>query len=168
MLANAHDQLAVTETLVRRLLALGKPDRRDIQPGRLATVLAAAVAMVEPIARHAEVSVRADLGEVDGPVADADALQAAFVNLALNAIEAAGRHGDISIAVGSDGVGAEVRVSDSGPGPVPQFVTTKPEGIGLGLVLVRQAVDAAGGTVCWERRASRTAFVVRLPVPHAE
>lgn len=171
MLDNALGQLTVTETLVRRLLALGKPDRRTAQPGRLATVLADAVATVGPIARHAEVTLTADLGAADGAVADADALQAAFVNLALNAVEAAGRHGDVSITVAA-GAAVEVRVSDSGPGPAPQvadtlfepFVTTKPEGIGLGLVLVRQAVDAAGGAVTWERRGDRTVFVVRLPV----
>lgn len=173
MLANAHAQLAVTETLVRRLLALGSADHRDVRPGRLAGVLADAVAMIDPIARHAEVTVRADLAGVDGSVADADALQAAFVNLALNAIEAAGRHGDVAVEAVRDGDDAEVRVSDSGPGPAAHvadtlfepFVTTKPEGIGLGLVLVRQAVEAAGGAVTWHRRANRTTFVVRMPAP---
>lgn len=173
MLATALGQLAVTETLVRRLLALGKPDRRDVRAGQLADVLAGAVAMVDPIARHAEVRVRAAVAGVDAPVADADALQAAFVNLALNGVEAAGRFGDVAVEAAHAGDAVEVRVSDSGPGPAAEvadtlfepFVTTKPEGIGLGLVLVRQAVDAAGGSVTWARAGGRTTFAVRLPVP---
>jgi nitrogen-specific signal transduction histidine kinase len=65
-----------------------------------------------------------------------------------------------------------VEVFDSGPGPAPDvaarlfepFVTGKPEGVGLGLAVVRQVVEAHGGTVSWSREPEGTRFRVLLPV----
>lgn len=114
MLENAHDQLAVTETLVRRLLALGKPNPHDVQPGRLFEVLNDALTMIEPTAQHTEITVQSSIETIDCPVVDASTLRAAFVNLLLNAIEAAGRHGNVELSAARDGDVVEIRVSDSG------------------------------------------------------
>jgi nitrogen-specific signal transduction histidine kinase len=64
-------------------------------------------------------------------------------------------------------------VLDDGPGPssavaeriFDAFVTTKPEGIGLGLAAARQSADDLGGTLTWDRNDGRTRF--RLVVPLA-
>ena len=62
-------------------------------------------------------------------------------------------------------------VRDHGPGVEPTirdrlftpFATTKPDGIGLGLVLARELVEAHGGTLEWRAAAPGAAFVVELP-----
>ena len=62
-----------------------------------------------------------------------------------------------------------ISVSDTGPGPeagvdvFEAFVTAKPDGIGLGLFVARQAVEDHGGSIDWRREGDRTAFRVRLP-----
>ena len=83
-------------------------------------------------------------------------LRRAFANLLRNASEAMGSTGTIDVAVQPAGSGGlRVTVADHGPG-VPAslkarlfepYFTTKPDGTGLGLALVRQTVEAHGGTV---------------------
>ena len=87
-----------------------------------------------------------------------DPLRRAFANLLRNAAEAMQGRGAIDITVVGDatgGHGLAVTISDHGPG-IPEelrhrvfepYVTTKSDGTGLGLALVRQTVDAHRGTI---------------------
>ena len=102
-----------------------------------------------------------------------DALARAFANLLLNAGEAIGeRGGSVTVTLAALADGVEVRVTDTGPGIDPQHLeriwepdfTTKRSGTGLGLALVRQTVQAHGGSVRAANRAEGGAeFRVRLP-----
>src|SRR5207253_9228063 len=83
-----------------------------------------------------------------------DPLRRAFANLLRNAAEAMQGHGAIEVAITRDGGGLVVTIADHGPG-VPDelrqrvfepYFTTKQEGTGLGLALVRQTVEAHRGT----------------------
>ncbi|HYK82624.1 MAG TPA: HAMP domain-containing sensor histidine kinase [Gemmatimonadales bacterium] len=82
-------------------------------------------------------------------------LRRAFSNLLRNAAEAMGGRGTIDVAVGQAGGGVSVTITDHGPG-IPEelrqrvfepYFTTKRDGTGLGLALVRQAVEAHRGTI---------------------
>ncbi len=73
---------------------------------------------------------------------------------------------------GGWGVGFfQIEVTDTGPGPPPAiaeklfdpFVTGKEQGIGLGLAVAKQAAEAHGGLIRWERREGKTVFVIELP-----
>lgn len=84
-----------------------------------------------------------------------DPLRRAFANLLRNASEAMGGRGRIEIQVDQDGRGLVVRIADHGPG-IPEelrlrvfepYFTTKRDGTGLGLALVRQTIEAHGGTI---------------------
>ena len=43
------------------------------------------------------------------------------------------------------------------------FVTGKEQGIGLGLAVAKQAAEAHGGRISWERRDGLTVFTIVLP-----
>lgn len=102
-----------------------------------------------------------------------DPLRRAFSNILRNAVEATGGRGPVRVSVAPAPEGAMVRISDRGPGVrasdrqrvFQPYVTTKAEGTGLGLAMVRQTVRAHGGEVWVEETPGGGAtFVVALPV----
>jgi signal transduction histidine kinase len=84
-----------------------------------------------------------------------DPLRRAFSNLLRNASEAMGGRGAIDVGVTGDARGMGITIADHGPG-IPEalrprvfepYFTTKPDGTGLGLALVRQTLEAHRGTI---------------------
>ena len=84
-----------------------------------------------------------------------DPLRRAFANLLRNAAEAMQGRGAIDVTVRGDARGLVVQIADHGPGIAPDvqqrvfepYFTTKADGTGLGLALVRQTVEAHRGTI---------------------
>ncbi len=118
-----------------------------------------------------EVSVRADGGPrtISGHY---DPLRRAFGNLMRNASEAMGGCGSIEIAVNGDGQGLVVTLADHGPGIPAElrqrvfepYFTTKQDGTGLGLALVRHTIEAHGGTLAvFETPGGGATFSIVLP-----
>jgi two-component system, NtrC family, sensor kinase len=106
---------------------------------------------------------------------NANQLQQIAVNLIVNAVQAMGTRGQLTLAVGPSGPGrVRLAVQDTGPGVRPEiakrifepFFTTKPEGqgTGLGLSICYQIAEEHGGTIRVEPAPERGAcFVVELP-----
>jgi signal transduction histidine kinase len=104
---------------------------------------------------------------------DVEKMRRVFDNLVKNALEAIeGSAGTVSIRAAADGEDrVRIEVEDSGHGipagidPFKLFQTSKPEGTGLGLPIVREIVDAHGGAVAIEPGAGGGACVrILLPV----
>jgi signal transduction histidine kinase len=104
-------------------------------------------------------------------------LQQVVLNLILNALDAiaeaqAGKR-EVSVMTGRSGNFAEIRVGDTGPGIAvanlkiifDPFFTTKPQGMGMGLAIVRTILEAHHGTISAENQPFGGAlFTVRLPI----
>jgi two-component system phosphate regulon sensor histidine kinase PhoR len=104
-------------------------------------------------------------------------LQQVVANLAANAIKFAPPHGTIVIAASVVGASCEVSVEDDGPGipaeVVPQLFQryvrgpnhgAESGGTGLGLLIVREIVEAHGGSVGVDSQPGRgSRFWFRLP-----
>ncbi len=179
-LSVARRQLELMESHLKRLLQLGRAEatatrcRTDILP-----ILENVLALVAPTAQHLKVELSLDA--VDSPVlvqADPDALEQAFLNLVLNAVEAVSTSckttaasGSVKLSVTRDASRCIVEVQDSGAGPnlesgedlFEPFVTSKPDGVGLGLAVAREIINAHEGTITWSRASDRTVFRVELP-----
>ncbi len=172
----ASRQLDILEEEVRGLLALGRQEQAPPQPLAVDALLAEVRDLTAPRCQHAGVAV--ELGPATGLmiVGRRDALRAALVNLALNAIDAAGPDGRLRLGATITAAAVALTVEDDGPGPPEAirdslhepFVTGKPEGIGLGLAVAKAVAEAHGGTLSWSRLADWTRFVITLPLePHA-
>lgn len=105
---------------------------------------------------------------------DLDKMRRVFDNLVKNAIEAIENgSGSIRVRAGGDGPDrVRIDVEDSGSGlpagidPFRLFHTSKRNGTGLGLPIVREIVEAHGGTVALESGAERGARL-RVVLPAA-
>lgn len=100
-------------------------------------------------------------------------LQQVLLNLAMNGLQALGSSGTVTVSAVSSSTGrwVDITVEDNGPGIAAEnqqrifepFYTTKRDGTGLGLTIVRQIVEAHGGRITVDSRpGAGTRFTVRL------
>jgi two-component system sensor histidine kinase HydH len=108
--------------------------------------------------------------------ADADLLTQVLLGLVTNAADAIAGAGEVVLDGAARDGSVELAVADSGPGVPPAlrdrifepFFTTRSRGVGLGLAVARQIVEAHGGTIAVDAGAEGGArFVVRLPLASA-
>jgi len=95
---------------------------------------------------------------------DPDGIEQVLLNLYLNALEAMGPGGVLSVSLRKDSDGRiRVEVSDTGPGIgrdeisriFDPYFTTKSSGTGLGLAVVHKVVKAHGESCRWRVRRVR-------------
>jgi two-component system nitrogen regulation sensor histidine kinase GlnL len=113
---------------------------------------------------------------------DKDQIVQAFLNIARNAVQAAGLNGSVTVrtriltnyVIGNERhrLVASVEFEDDGPG-IPEdirtsifypLVTTRDEGTGLGLPLAQDLLSRHRGLIEFESEPGRTVFMIRLPV----
>ena len=101
---------------------------------------------------------------------DHAALSSIVGNLVSNAVEVSDGGGAVEVTVSCIGGRALVSVADRGPG-LPDgdvftpFFSTKAQGTGLGLWLVRRlALEAGGDVAAGDREGRGAVFTVRLPI----
>jgi signal transduction histidine kinase/CheY-like chemotaxis protein len=163
--------------------------RLQREPVSLAGPLQAALQVIAPSAEAKSIRVDVDVDVTVGTVSgDPARLQQVIWNLLSNAVKFTPRGGAISVRLGRAGDAAEIRVTDTGQGIAPEFLprvfdafrqedasTTRVQaGLGLGLSIARNLVEAHGGTIAAESegRDKGATFVVSLPmsapavVPH--
>lgn len=99
--------------------------------------------------------------DADRVVVDRVQIQQVLVNLVRNAVDALADAPDRDIRITSEPLGegmVRVTVSDTGPGLSPEmadqlfqaFVTTKSDGMGLGLSICRTIIEAHGGRIWYQ------------------
>jgi signal transduction histidine kinase len=166
-------QLELTEQHIRGLLSLSRREQSPAQPGDVGDIVNEIKQLIDPQCRHAHVQLTVTASAVQGTaVPDAEALRGSLLNLALNAIEAAGADGRVEILADITDRDVIIEVRDTGAGPPRQvcdslfdpFVTSKPEGVGLGLALARKSIEGLDGSLIWERCGDLTVFRITLPV----
>jgi two-component system sensor kinase FixL len=162
--------------IIRRLrdfVARGESERR-VEDVKKLVEEASALALVG--AKDRGVRVHFDLApEANFVLADKVQIQQVLLNLIRNAIEAMDgcERRDLVVATASrPGNMIEISVADTGSGIAPEiaaqlfqpFVTSKPQGMGVGLSISRTIVEAHGGTIAPRPNpAGGTVFSFTLP-----
>lgn len=136
-----------------------------------------ALRVLEPEARLHGVTVRVEDGETLPPVrGNAIQLEQVLVNLMLNGVQAVASDDcarrEVVVAATRSGDSVEVAVSDSGAGIAANvasnlfspFVTTKAQGLGLGLAICRTIVENHGGRL-WATSKKKTGATFSFSLP---
>jgi signal transduction histidine kinase len=112
---------------------------------------------------------------------DRDVVVQVVLNLMSNAAKYGGADRPIEVAIDADATGASIAVRDHGPGippheqarifrefyRTPEAYRSNVEGTGLGLALVKQHIEALGGSVEVASTVGEGAtFTIRLPRKH--
>jgi signal transduction histidine kinase len=139
------------------------------------------------VARNARLWPELVLGEGGAPdvvlAGDEALLDQVLLNLVKNALEAAASQRDaaplaagvadepVTLSWGTSGRWLHLSIADRGPGlqgdidPFLPFVTSKPQGSGIGLALCREIADAHGGRLELVNRSDGPGCVARLTLP---
>lgn len=161
--------------VVSELLELVRPAHLKWQPVDLNEVIAHSLQLISQDAASRAIMLQFPAQPALCRIqADPDRLNQVLLNLYLNAVQAIGRDGVITVTASECGDGrVKVSVADSGKGMTSAqlqtiftpYFTTKADGTGLGLAVVQNIVEQHGGTINAESIPGKGAvFTLYLPV----
>jgi signal transduction histidine kinase len=191
-LSDIISEAKMANRIVHEALEFVRPIRLEVEYTSIADVINDSVTLTEHKLPRREIDLQLHVEEGLPPIqGDHDQLCQLFTNLLINAFEALEGHGTVRVtaregALEDDPHGASgeprqpvrtvvVDVADDGPGVSPEvrdrifnaFFTTKPQGSGLGLGVVRKVVDAHEGSIDILASSRGTHFRVTLPISGA-
>ena len=177
---NATRQAQLIDELLDISRIVGGRAAFDFEELDLSDSIRGAVEAVMPMADGKGLEVRLGSHPSVPVLADPRRLEQIFLNLLSNAVKFTPPGGHVTVSVSVSQAAAEVRVADDGSGIDADFLphvferfrqgenTTarSVSGLGLGLFITRQLVEAQGGTVRAESRGpgQGATFIVTLPI----
>jgi signal transduction histidine kinase len=166
-------QIDLSDKIIGKLFDFARGELPDRQPVALPELVRAQLQRMEP----GGVTTRVDLpGDLPDAQVDPVQIGQVILNLLTNALQAMGERGTLTIEGGVNGQFVELRVTDSGPGVLPEntekifepLFTTKARGMGLGLAVSRLLARANGGELtARSAEGGGACFVLSLPTATA-
>jgi PAS domain S-box-containing protein len=164
------NEISRLNQLAGQFRTISRRERYDFQPTGLAGLIDEVIKIQRP--HFAQLNIQIEqLIPTDMPTitVDKDKIKQALLNLVKNAAEAMPGGGKISIEAYATEDGVLIEITDTGMG-IPldidafePFMTTKKEGTGIGLVIVRQIITAHGGNISYRSRPGvGTTFRIEL------
>jgi signal transduction histidine kinase len=164
------EEIGRLDRIVQSFLVVARKSKRQVMAVDLGPLVDERARLLEgsAAARSVEIHRQGDATALG----DRDELARSFDNLLRNAVEASPPNQAVLARLSTDGDAAHLSIIDHGDG-VPDdrraelfepFVTSKADGMGLGLWLSRSLIEADGGSLVYERVAGKTVFRVSLPL----
>ncbi|HJY82403.1 MAG TPA: PAS domain S-box protein [Candidatus Binatia bacterium] len=171
-LRNLMSEIMRLTVLLEEFRTLARRQKPHLRPTSLAPLVADLLAVETPAYTARGIKIEQLLPPDLPPImADSEKLKQVLLNLCKNAAEAMLHGGTITIRAHHSREQVRLEVSDTGVG-IPTgvdifepFITTKSQGTGLGLTIVRQIVSAHRGTLTYHSVSGEgTTFTLTLPV----
>jgi signal transduction histidine kinase len=171
-------ELERINAIVTQMLRIAAPASANFKILRVHEVLDHSLRLLQPQISGKLITVKKNCrAESDAVRGDDAQLQQVFMNLLLNALEAMGTNGTLTISTEiADGEnGAQVlniQIQDTGVGITLEnlahlfepFFTTKKNGTGLGLVICQRIIREHHGSICAQSEAGKNSrFSISLP-----
>lgn len=159
--------------LVSALIDSARPRTPNKIPLELQSHLQHVVAMLQKQAESKQISLSLQCTRAVTVAADQDQMTQVLLNLLMNAIQILPEGGRVAVSFATNDKDALISVADNGPGvPLPQqahlfeaFFTQRAGGVGLGLAVVKQIVEAHGGKISYSTSQWQGAqFNLSLPL----
>jgi len=167
-----HGQVSRANHIITSLLDIVRDRAPTLVPARPAELIERAVRLVQ---QERTLDIQVEHGtDVPQLRVDPDLIVQVLLNLLQNAADAAGETGHVRITTEVVADAVRIVVSDDGPGIDPEIrhrlfeplVSTKSEGVGLGLALCQKLAGVHGGQLELTRGTlPGAAFALVLPVP---
>jgi len=162
------------DRVIGQLLDFARPVRIQSARVGVSELLADSLKLIESRAEQDGIEIRMRVDEpIEAAILDEDRVRQVLLNLYLNAVDAMGPGGKLTVSAESakEG-GVEFRVADTGAGIAEAdlvhvfdpYFTTKSSGTGLGLAIVHNIMEAHGGEIRIESHPG-TGTVVILVFP---
>jgi signal transduction histidine kinase len=182
VLTDIISEAKMANAIVQEVLDFVRPIRLQVDHTAVADAVHGAIQLADSKGKRGNVDVNVALSNGLPQInADQHQITQVFTNLLMNAYEAMGGKGGVTISAamirledGGDGREAVlIEFADNGPGIPPDvadkvfdpFFTTKAQGSGLGLAIVRKIVDAHDGRIDLRTTPGQgTTIRVTLPV----
>lgn len=162
--------------LVSALIDTARPRPPNKTPLDLQAHLQHVVAMLQKQAQAKQIQLILHATQAVVVDADQDQMTQVLVNLLMNAIQILPEGGHIHLQLSADAKCAHIAVADDGPGVLPEqqghlfeaFFTQRAGGVGLGLAVVKQIIEAHDGTINYSTSPWQGAqFNLSLPLATA-
>jgi PAS domain S-box-containing protein len=177
---SAKAQQQLIDDLLDVSRALSGKLRLEMHETQISPAIEAAIEAVRPMALAKGVRLKSRLQETGLVRADLDRMQQVVWNLVTNAVKFTARGGTVEVRLHQAGEFIEISVKDTGRGILPDFLpyvfdrfrqyeegsTRGYGGLGLGLAIAKQLVEAHGGTIHAQSagRGKGSLFTTLLPL----
>lgn len=172
----ARSEINRLDSIVTQFLRAIRPSPPELHPENINAIVEEAVRFFAPEIESRDIVVEQELRS-DLPLIelDRDQMKQAFYNVIKNSFEAMKRRGILHVRTDMDATHVLVSFTDTGGGISPQdlsrifepYFTTKEEGSGLGLLIVRRIVREHGGEMSIESNEGR-GITLTLRLPYAD
>ncbi len=155
------------------MLYFARPRNPKTTHCNISTLTDDALALIKPVMESRGIVVEKQIPDIL-IAGDSGLLKQVILNILLNAVQAMGTGGILTIHTEMDGKGLNLNISDTGSGITPEheerifdpFFTTRDEGTGLGLSISLKIMQAHGGTIRAKSLPGSAGSVFILCFPH--